>query len=107
MAERPHSSKMCQQFQSAVDLMAKRWTPLIVQLLLKRPHRYSELMSELEVVTEGMLSQRLKELERSGVVERRVIDQQPVRVEYHLTEKGRALSRVITGLERWAEEWIR
>jgi DNA-binding HxlR family transcriptional regulator len=107
MAVRLHSSKMCAQFQSAVDLMAKRWTPLIVQLLLKRPRRYSELLSELEVVTEGMLSQRLKELESAAVVERRVIDEQPVRVEYHLTEKGRALSRVITGLERWAEEWIR
>jgi len=106
MAVRPHSTKMCARFQSAVDLMAKRWTPLVVQLLLKRPHRYSELLTELEVVTEGMLSQRLKELEGAGVVERRVIDDQPVRVEYHLTDKGRALSRVISGLERWAEEWI-
>jgi DNA-binding HxlR family transcriptional regulator len=97
---------MCRQFQFAVDLVGKRWTPLIVQLLLKRPHRYSELFGELEVVTEGMLSQRLKELEQAGVVERRVIDEQPVRVEYHLTEKGRGLSRVISGLERWAEEWI-
>ena len=107
MSVRPHSSKMCPQFQAAVDLLGKRWTPLIVQLLLKRPHRYSELLGELEVVTEGMLSQRLKELEQAGVVERRVLDEQPVRVEYHLTEKGRGLSRVIAGLERWAEEWIR
>jgi DNA-binding HxlR family transcriptional regulator len=53
-----------------------------------------------------MLSQRLKELESAGVVQRRVIDDQPVRVEYHLTDKGRALGRVISGLERWAEEWI-
>lgn len=106
MAVRPHSTKMCARFQSAVDLMAKRWTPLIVQLLLKGPHRYSELLAELEVVTEGMLSQRLKELESGGVVERRVIDDQPVRVEYRLTEKGRALSRVIGNLERWAEQWI-
>ena len=107
MTERPRSSKMCLQFQAAVDLLGKRWTPLIVQLLLRSPRRYSELLSELEVVTEGMLSQRLKELEHAGVVERRVIYDQPVRVEYHLTEKGRALSRVIGGLERWASEWIR
>src|SRR5256885_12743551 len=78
MVQRPHSTRLCQRFQSAVDLMAKRWTPLIVQLLLKRPHRYSELLAELEVVTEGMLSQRLKELESGGVVVRRVIDDQPV-----------------------------
>jgi len=106
MAVRPHSTRMCARFQAAVDLLGKRWSPLIVQLLLKRPHRYSELLAELEVVTEGMLSHRLKELERGGVIERRVIDDHPVRVEYHLTEKGRALSRVIGGLEKWAEEWI-
>jgi DNA-binding HxlR family transcriptional regulator len=107
MVERPRSTHMCPRFQSAVDLLGKRWTPLVVQLLLKRPHRYSELVTQLEVVTEGMLSQRLKELERAGVVERRVIDDQPVRVEYHLTDKGRALGRVIGGLERWADEWMR
>ena len=107
MGERPHSTRMCAKFQSAVDLLGKRWSPLIVQLLLKGPHRYSELATELEVVTEGMLSQRLKELEQAGVLLRRVIDEQPVRVEYHLTDKGRALSRVIGGLERWADEWIR
>jgi DNA-binding HxlR family transcriptional regulator len=107
MAESPHSTRICAKFQSAAGLLGKRWTPLIVQLLLKRPLRYSELYEELEVVTEGMLSQRLKELERAGVVERRVIDEQPVRVEYHLTPKGRGLSRVISGLERWADEWIR
>jgi DNA-binding HxlR family transcriptional regulator len=107
MAARPHSSRMCAKFQTAVDLLGKRWSPLIVQLLLKRPHRYSELVAELEVVTEGMLSQRLKELEQAGVVERRVIDDQPVRVEYALTDKGKALSRVIGGLERWADQWIR
>jgi DNA-binding HxlR family transcriptional regulator len=106
MTERPRSKHICAHFQAAVDLLGKRWSPLIVQLLLKRPHRYSELAAELEVVTEGMLSQRLKELERAGVLERRVIDEQPVRVEYHLTEKGRALGRVIGGLERWAEQWM-
>jgi len=106
MAVRPHSNRICARFQSAVDLLGKRWSPLIVELLLKRPHRYSELLSEMEVVTEGMLSQRLKELERGGVIQRRVIDDQPVRVEYHLTDKGRALGRVIGALEKWAEEWI-
>src|SRR2546423_8232603 len=102
MADRPRSTRMCLKFQSAVDLLGKRWTPLIVQLLLKGPHRYSELAAELEVVTEGMLSQRLQELERAGVVQRRVMDEQPVRVDYHLTEKGRALGRVLGALERMA-----
>src|SRR5258705_3123783 len=106
MAVRPHSTRMCARFQSAVDLMAKRWTPLIVQLLLKRPHRYSELFADLEGVTEGMLSQRLKELQSGGLVQRRVIDDQPVPVEQRLTEEVRALSRAIGNVQRSAEQWI-
>jgi DNA-binding HxlR family transcriptional regulator len=100
------SQHICLRFQAAVELMAKRWTPLILQLLKDKPRRYSELYEQLEVVSEKMLGQRLRELEGADIIERRVIDEKPVRVEYHLTGKGRALSRVVGGLERWAERWI-
>ena len=101
------SEHICLKFQSAVELLARRWTPLIIQLLLeKRARRYSELYEQLQVVSEKVLIERLKELEAGGIIERRVVDQTPVRVEYELTEKGRALGRVIGGLERWADEWI-
>ena len=100
------SLTICARFQSAADLLGKRWTALIVQQLQDKPRRYSELASALDVVSERRLIQRLKELERAGVVERRVIDDQPVRVEYRLTDKGRALGRVVGGLQRWAERWI-
>jgi DNA-binding HxlR family transcriptional regulator len=101
-----HSPTICLRFQTAADLVGKRWTALIVQQLEKKPRRYSELSEALDVVSERMLIQRLKELEGAGVVERRVIDEQPVRVEYRLTDKGRALGRVVGGLQRWAEKWI-
>jgi len=101
-----HTPHVCKHFQAAVDLLGKRWTPLIVQQLLDRPRRYSELAEILDVMSQKMLTERLKELETARVVERRVLAEQPVRVEYHLTEKGRALGRVIGGLERWAEEWM-
>jgi DNA-binding HxlR family transcriptional regulator len=97
---------VCARFQTAADLIGKRWTALIVQQLQDGPRRYSELSGALDVVSERMLIQRLKELEGAGVVERRVIDEQPVRVEYRLTSKGRALGRVVGGLQRWAEQWI-
>jgi DNA-binding HxlR family transcriptional regulator len=101
------SEHICEKFQSAVDLLARRWTPLILQLLFqKRATRYSELYEQLQVVSEKVLIQRLKELELAGIIERRVIHVTPVRVEYELSEKGRALSRVIGGLERWADQWI-
>ncbi len=102
-----HSAPVCERFQAAADLVAKRWTPLILQQLQNRPRRYSELVRSLAMVSERMLIQRLKELAAAGVVRRRVLsEEQPVAVEYELTEKGRALGRVIGTLERWAEEWM-
>ena len=101
-----HSDTICSRFQTAADLVGKRWTALIVQQLEPKPRRYRELAEALDVVSERMLIQRLRELERAGVVERRLIDDQPVRVEYRLTDKGRALGRVVGGLQRWAEKWV-
>ena len=101
-----HSLTLCSQFQTAAELLGKRWTALVVQQLKEGPRRYSDLSDKLDVVSDRMLIQRLKELEGAGVVERHVYDDQPVRVEYRLTDKGRALSRVIGSLERWANEWI-
>ncbi len=97
---------LCSRFQTAADLIGKRWTALVIQRLQVGPQRYSELAEALNQVSERMLIERLKELEGAGVVERRVIDDRPVRVEYRLTEKGRALSGVVSGLARWAERWI-
>jgi DNA-binding HxlR family transcriptional regulator len=64
------------------------------------------MATDLEVVSERMLSERLKELEKLGVASRRVIPGPPVGVEYELTEKGRALGSVISEIGRWAETWI-
>jgi len=100
------TANICEKFQSAADLLGKRWTALIVQSLGAGAMRYSQLVDRLDVVSERMLTERLKELEARGVVDRHVLTGQPVRVEYALTEKGRALSRVISGLERWADQWI-
>src|ERR1051325_9019558 len=97
---------VCRQFQTAAELLGKRWTALVIQQLKDGPRRYCDLAQRLDAVSERMLIQRLKELECAGVVARQVRAEQPVRVEYMLTEKGKALSRVIGSLERWANEWI-
>jgi DNA-binding HxlR family transcriptional regulator len=89
-----------------MDLLGKRWTTLIVRVLLDGPARFGELAGTLQVVSERMLSERLKELEEAEVVERRVLGGPPVGVEYRLTRKGEALGRAVRGLERWAEQWV-
>ena len=100
------SKSLCPRMQAAVDLLGRRWTALVVQQLEGGPRRYRELRQALDVMSERMLIQRLKELEAAGVVARQVADEQPVRVHYSLTRKGKALGRVVKGLQRWAEEWI-
>ena len=95
----------CPLFQRAVAMLGKRWTGLIVHALLERPRRFAELVTAVDGLSDRMLSERLKELEAEGIVQRRVLPQSPVGVEYALTARGRALQRVLGELHTWAEQW--
>ena len=101
-----YSHALCPRYQAAVNLIGKRWTGLILHILLDGPARFGVLLERLEVVGDRILSERLKELEVQGIVERRVLPTHPVRVEYELTEKGRALAPVIDAIGEWGEKWI-
>jgi DNA-binding HxlR family transcriptional regulator len=101
-----YSDHICVRFQHAVEIIAKRWTALIVKVLMESPMRFNELAERLSVVSDRVLSERLKELEQESIVERRVSTEPPVRVEYSLTEKGRALSPIIAAIEDWSHDWI-
>ncbi len=101
-----YSTHICERFQHGAEILGKRWTGLIVMLLLPGPRRFGELAAELEVVSDRVISERLKELEREGIVERRVYPETPVRIEYALTEKGAALAPVINALQAWSERWV-
>src|ERR671912_587513 len=87
----------CSSYHQAVELVGKRWTGAILFVLLEGPTRFSEFK---QLVPD--LSERMKELEAEGIVERRVIDDTPVRVEYVLTAKGEALQPAVRALKRWA-----
>jgi DNA-binding HxlR family transcriptional regulator len=100
------SENLCRRYQGAVEIIAKRWTPLILRVLVGKPLRFSELAEQLEVVSDRVLSERLKELEQEGIVERRVLAEPPIRVEYSLTEKGKALAPVIEAIEAWSHRWL-
>src|SRR5687768_8100053 len=101
------SPGVCPYYHQAVEMLGKRWTGAIVHSLLPGPMRFSELSQGIPQISDRLLSMRLKELEAGGLVARRVLDEPPVRVEYELTPKGRALEPVITSLRRWAREWLR
>ncbi|MDQ2904966.1 MAG: helix-turn-helix domain-containing protein [Ktedonobacteraceae bacterium] len=97
---------MCPRYEQAIHLLGKRWTGLLLDALLGGPRRFCELTAAVEGLSDRVLSDRLRELEVEGIVERQVYPHIPVRVEYQLTEKGRALKPVVDAIHHWAEQWI-
>ncbi len=75
-------------------------------MLLEGPLRFSEVKTLVPDLSDRLLSERMKELEAEGIVERHVIDAMPVRVEYRLTEKGEALEPAVRSLKVWARSWL-
>jgi DNA-binding HxlR family transcriptional regulator len=96
----------CSAYHQAVELVGKRWTGAILFVLMDGPARFSEVKQLVPDLSDRLLSERMKELEAEGMVERRVIDDMPVRVEYALTEKGRALQPAVVALKVWARAWL-
>ena len=95
----------CSQYHHAVELIGRRWTGAILLVLMDGPLRFSEVKVLVVDLSDRLLSERMKELEAEQIVERRVIDDTPVRVEYALTDKGRALEPAMRALKSWAQAW--
>jgi DNA-binding HxlR family transcriptional regulator len=106
MKHDPHAPELCTRFHRASELIGRRWTGAIIFVLLKARCRFATLRDAIPDITDRMLSDRLQELEAEGIVERTVIPETPVRVEYALTRKGRALADAIQAISHWADKWI-
>lgn len=85
------------------DRLADKWALLIVHMLEEKPIRFNQLRREIEGVSQKVLSQTLRKLERDGLVNREVIASVPVAVEYSLTELGRTLAEAVHPLKIWSE----
>ena len=97
---------LCARFHRASELIGRRWTGAIIFVMLKSRCRFATLRDAIPDITDRMLSERLQELEQEGIVERTVVPEMPVRVEYALTKKGRALASAIDAIADWAHKWI-
>jgi DNA-binding HxlR family transcriptional regulator len=101
--EEAQAEELCPRYQAAVEILGKRWTPLIVRVLLNHPRRFSEMATVISGLSDRLLSERLKELEAFGILERRVFPETPVRIEYALTTKGHQLQEVVDAIQHWAD----
>jgi DNA-binding HxlR family transcriptional regulator len=100
-----HPPELCARFHRASELIGRRWTGAIIFVLLKSRCRFATLRDAIPDITDRMLSDRLQELEAEGIVDRTVIPETPVRVEYALTKKGRALAPAVDAIADWAHRW--
>ena len=85
-----------------LDRIGDRWTVLVIGALADGPHRFGVLTQRIDGVSQKMLTQTLRQLERDGLVTRTVYPVVPPRVEYALTERGRSLGEPLAALEEWA-----
>jgi DNA-binding HxlR family transcriptional regulator len=99
-------SKMCPKYELAMELLGKKWTGLIIRVLLDGPKRFKDIKSQIPEMSDRILTERIKELELIEVVARTVYPEKPVRIEYSLTDKGLALEPVIESIQSWSEYWM-
>jgi DNA-binding HxlR family transcriptional regulator len=98
----------CPHLHEAVELVGRRWTGAILEVLRQspRPMRFSEIAAAVPDLSDRLCSERMKELEARGIVERQVHPGPPVRVTYALTDMGDALGPALAELKSWAQAWL-
>lgn len=88
--------------RQALELIADKWTALIVYALVDGPRRHGELRRTVDGISQKMLTQTLRRMEAEGLVERDVLDRVPPHVEYSLTPLGRTLQKPLVAICEWA-----
>jgi DNA-binding HxlR family transcriptional regulator len=98
--------RMCPRYQRATLLLGKKWSGLILRVLMGGPRRFHEFREQVPDLSERLLSERLREFEEQGLVRREVQACRPVLILYELTDKGRELEGVVQSIQAWANRWM-
>ena len=99
-----HAERPC-SIQASLDILADRWTILILRDAFRGVRRFDDFRRDLDIAR-PVLTERLKRLVEKGVFERRLYCERPPRYEYRLTQMGAALSPALVALMRWGDEWL-
>lgn len=100
------SMHLCPKFENAFEILGKRWTGLIIRVLMNGPMRFKDISAKIPGMSDRMLTERFKELEQQGIINRHVYPEMPIRIEYDLTDKGLALRLVMDEVQKWSDQWL-
>jgi len=89
-----------------LDIVGDKWTMLIIRDLFMGKKTYSEFENSYEGIRTNILAERLKRLETAGIIEKSPYQERPVRYQYTLTEKGKALGPVLKAMKNWGLKYI-
>jgi DNA-binding HxlR family transcriptional regulator len=103
MAEQPLQVRPC-SIAAALDIVGERWTLLVIREISYGVHQFARIAAYTGV-SRDILADRLRKLEGAGLAERHQYSEHPPRFEYHLTEAGRQLFPLMTGLREWGDRW--
>ncbi len=106
MSDEMHPKILSEQIERAYQILEKKWVTLIIHTLMEEPKRFSEIHSFIPDLSKRMLNERIKKLEEVGIINRNVLMEHPIRVEYSLTRKGTELGRALNAVENWAMKWL-
>ncbi len=94
---------VCVRYQRAAEVIGRRWSAAVIRVTLEGPARFTHIQERVDGLSARLLSERLKELEAAGIMER--IRRPDGAAEYRLTQKGLALARVVAEIEAWVAAW--
>lgn len=97
---------LCPRFHKAIELIGGRWTGSVLRLLMDGRARFAKLRDAIPDISDRMLSERLRVLEEEGLIERHVLPDPPIKVEYELTQMGKELHQSLEAIGNWAEKWL-
>ena len=97
----PH---ICSNFHDTIEFIGKRWMGIIIYTLMSGPKRFHEIVEGIPGISDRLLTERLSELVKEGIVSKKHLDSSIKKVEYELTPSGMALKEVIIAIRNWTEQ---
>jgi DNA-binding HxlR family transcriptional regulator len=99
------AGELCPKIETTLSLLGKKWNALIIYTLMNGPKKFSEIEKFITGISSRLLNERLKELEKEGIIKKNIYNESHLRIEYELTRKGIDLQDTFKNIGNWAEKW--